>query len=84
MFCKPGEDKILICPPTYGMYSVCAQVNDVGVVKVPLEVEGGKFQLRVDEVRFRLMLAVCCRIRKTNLISVSILDQEDSLCRPKD
>lgn len=35
-FCRPGVDKILVCPPTYGMYSVSAQVNDVGLVKVPL------------------------------------------------
>ncbi|KAJ4294857.1 histidinol-phosphate transaminase [Collariella sp. IMI 366227] len=35
-FCVPGQDKILVCPPTYGMYSVSAQVNDVGLVKVPL------------------------------------------------
>jgi histidinol-phosphate aminotransferase len=35
-FCRPGIDRILVCPPTYGMYSVSAQVNDVGLVKVPL------------------------------------------------
>ncbi len=35
-FCIPARDKILVCPPTYGMYSVSAQVNDVGLVKVPL------------------------------------------------
>ncbi|CAG8983272.1 hypothetical protein HYALB_00002709 [Hymenoscyphus albidus] len=35
-FCIPGKDKILVCPPTYGMYSVSAQVNDIGLVKVPL------------------------------------------------
>lgn len=35
-FCVPGRDKILVCPPTYGMYSVSAQVNDVGLVKIPL------------------------------------------------
>lgn len=35
-FCVPGRDKILVCPPTYGMYSVSAQVNDVALVKVPL------------------------------------------------
>lgn len=56
---KPGEEKILITPPTYGMYSVCAQINDVGVVKVPLELEpvhgeggeNGRFSLRVDKVQ---------------------------------
>ncbi|KAF1929992.1 histidinol-phosphate aminotransferase [Didymella exigua CBS 183.55] len=36
-FCAPGKDKILTCPPTYGMYSVSAQVNDVSLVKVPLQ-----------------------------------------------
>ena len=35
-FCIPGKDRILVCPPTYGMYSVSAHVNDVGLVKVPL------------------------------------------------
>ncbi|RYC58746.1 hypothetical protein CHU98_g7464 [Xylaria longipes] len=35
-FCVPSRDKILVCPPTYGMYSVSAQVNDVGLVKIPL------------------------------------------------
>lgn len=38
-FCAPGKDKILTCPPTYGMYAVSAQVNDVGIVKVPLDVD---------------------------------------------
>jgi histidinol-phosphate aminotransferase len=38
-FCTPGKDKILTCPPTYGMYGVSAQVNDVEVVKVPLDVD---------------------------------------------
>ncbi|KAL4860996.1 pyridoxal phosphate-dependent transferase [Aspergillus spectabilis] len=35
-FCTPGKDSILICPPTYGMYAVSAQVNDVAVLKVLL------------------------------------------------
>jgi len=48
--CTPGKDRVLVCPPTYGMYSVCAQINDVEVVKVPLDVEGGKFLPNVDEV----------------------------------
>lgn len=52
--CRPGKDKILICPPTYGMYSVCAAVNDLEVVKVPLIVEGGKFALDVEAVNKKL------------------------------
>lgn len=34
--CVPGRDKLLICPPTYGMYSICSTVNDVAIEKVPL------------------------------------------------
>ncbi|KAJ3299797.1 histidinol-phosphate transaminase [Borealophlyctis nickersoniae] len=32
------------------MYSVCAQVNGVEVMKVPLDIEEGRFQLRTDEI----------------------------------
>ena len=57
VFCVPGKDKILICPPTYGMYSVSAQTNDVEVVKVPLTVAGGAFTLDVEEVCFLLVVS---------------------------
>ncbi|KAK0547411.1 histidinol-phosphate transaminase [Tilletia horrida] len=46
----PGKDKIAICPPTYGMYSVCAAVNDLAVVKVPLVLEKGEFSLDTEAV----------------------------------
>ncbi|KAH8681367.1 histidinol-phosphate aminotransferase [Xylariales sp. PMI_506] len=48
-FCVPGKDRILVCPPTYGMYSVSAQVNDVGLVKVPL-LPAPEFGLDVDAI----------------------------------
>ncbi|KAK9422429.1 putative Histidinol-phosphate aminotransferase [Seiridium unicorne] len=48
-FCQPARDRILVCPPTYGMYSVSAQVNDVGLVKVPLLPAPG-FQLDVEKI----------------------------------
>lgn len=35
-FCEPAADKIMILPPTYGMYQVAADVNNVDVVAVPL------------------------------------------------
>lgn len=35
-FCDPGKDNIIICPPTYGMYEVSANINDVAIKKVPL------------------------------------------------
>ena len=34
IFCKPGSDNVITTPPTYGMYSVCANVNDVAIKKV--------------------------------------------------
>ncbi len=34
--CEPGKDNVIICPPTYGMYEVSANINDVQVKKVPL------------------------------------------------
>lgn len=52
-FCRPGHDKILICPPTYGMYSVSAHVNDLSVVHVPLDEENG-FVLRPSAVKAAL------------------------------
>src|SRR6476619_1118277 len=36
-FCEPGRDQIIICPPTYGMYEVSAQINNVGIKEVPLQ-----------------------------------------------
>jgi histidinol-phosphate aminotransferase len=55
--CTPGSDRVLVCPPTYGMYSVCAQVNDVGVIKIPLDVRDGRFLPNVDEVATTLAFA---------------------------
>jgi histidinol-phosphate aminotransferase len=36
VFCNPGTDKALLFTPTYGMYEVSASVNDVEIIKVPL------------------------------------------------
>lgn len=35
-FGEPGTDNAIICPPTYGMYEVSANINAIGVRKVPL------------------------------------------------
>ncbi|KAI4133730.1 MAG: hypothetical protein LQ338_000059 [Usnochroma carphineum] len=52
-FCTPAHDKILTCPPTYGMYAVSAQVNDIGIVRVPLDTEQA-FQLQPDAINSTL------------------------------
>jgi len=46
-FCVPGKDKIMIHPPTYGMYQVAASTNDNEVIKVNLTPE---FELAVNEI----------------------------------
>lgn len=35
-FANPGKDKVIICPPTYGMYEVSANINDVEIINIPL------------------------------------------------
>ena len=46
-FCEPGKDNIIICPPTYGMYEVSANINDVQIKKVPLT---SSFQLNLAAI----------------------------------
>jgi len=46
-FCEPKEDQVIALPPTYGMYKVLANTNDVGLINIPL-LEG--FQPNVDEI----------------------------------
>ena len=36
-FCRPGVDNVVAIDPTYGMYQVCAEVNDVEYRKVLLD-----------------------------------------------
>lgn len=36
IFCEPKRDNILICPPTYGMYEVSAEINDVEIKRANL------------------------------------------------
>lgn len=35
-FCEPSKNSILTMPPTYGMYKVAADINDVRTIEVPL------------------------------------------------
>lgn len=47
IFCEPGRDEVIICPPTYGMYRVSADINDVAVREINLT---GEFELDVAKV----------------------------------
>lgn len=37
VFCEPGRDEAIIVSPSYGMYTVAAQINDVTVRTLPLD-----------------------------------------------
>ena len=46
-FCEPGKDNVVILPPTYGMYEVSANINNVEIRKVNLL---SNFQLDLDGI----------------------------------
>lgn len=52
VFCRAGQDDILVCPPTYSMYAVAAGIQGAGVVTVPLR--GEAFELDVEAVVARV------------------------------
>lgn len=61
IFCNPGKDNVIICPPTYGMYEVSGNINDVEIRKVNL-MEG--FQLDVEGIlnavdQYTKLLFIC-------------------------
>ncbi|MGR5360275.1 histidinol-phosphate transaminase [Vibrio mediterranei] len=59
-FCEPGEDSILFCPPTYGMYAISAETIGVNRKTVPLTAD---WQLNLPEIEANLdgvkVLFVC-------------------------
>ena len=46
-FCEPKEDNVILLPPTYGMYGVLANLNNIKIKEVLLS---ESFELRVDEI----------------------------------
>uniref|UniRef100_UPI00404780B8 histidinol-phosphate transaminase n=1 Tax=Algoriphagus sp. TaxID=1872435 RepID=UPI00404780B8 len=46
-FCNPGQDNVILLPPTYGMYGVSAAINGVEVRNVPLTPD---FQLQPEKI----------------------------------
>lgn len=62
-FCRPAIDNVIICPPTYGMYEVSANINDVEIRKVNLLPE--TFQLDTENILKNInqntkLFFVCC------------------------
>lgn len=48
IFCHPRQDEVIICEPTYGMYRVCCDTNDVAVKNVPLD---SNYDIDLDAVK---------------------------------
>jgi histidinol-phosphate aminotransferase len=48
IFCNPGKDKALMFTPGYGMYEVSANINDVEIIKEPLNEH---FQINIDNIK---------------------------------
>ncbi|MBR6319432.1 MAG: histidinol-phosphate transaminase [Prevotella sp.] len=46
-FCRPGKDNVVAIEPTYGMYRVCADINDVEYRPVLLD---DNFQMKADDL----------------------------------
>ena len=46
-FCRPGEDSIVICPPTFGYYEIAARLQGAHIIEAPL---GEDFTLHFDRL----------------------------------
>lgn len=46
-FCNPEVDNVILVPPTYGMYEVSANINDIHIKRVPLTEE---YQLNLEGI----------------------------------
>ena len=49
-FCRANEDDIVICPPTFGMYEVYAQLQSAGIIRVPL-VKANGYALDIEAIK---------------------------------
>ena len=78
-FCRAGQDAVLVCPPTFGMYSVAARIQGADVVSVPLRPEAS-FELDEQAVLERCVdgvkvLFLCSPNNPTG----NLLDEESIL-----
>lgn len=51
IFCRPGIDNVVAPAPTYGMYQVCADINDIEYRSVPMKSD---FQLDIESMKARI------------------------------
>src|SRR5699024_7683626 len=77
IFCQPGEDRVLISPPTFGMYKVAANIHSIEADTVLLDEQ---FGLQVDRLMQKVtaitkLLFLCSPNNPTG----NVLDREDVL-----
>ncbi|UKE71014.1 MULTISPECIES: histidinol-phosphate transaminase [Xanthomonas translucens group] len=48
--CEPGRDAIVITPPVFGMYAVCARLQNARIVEVPLREDATGLVTDIDAV----------------------------------
>lgn len=83
IFCEPGVDKAICLGPTYGMYEVAAQINNISLIEIPLDTDFDIDLAQLDaywERRDIKLLLLCSPNNPTgNLLSAAsvrkILDQ---------
>ncbi len=73
-YCEPGEDKILYCPPTYGMYSVSAESMGIDTALVPLTQE---WQLDLDSIQANLQAVKLVFVCSPNNPTGNLLQRSD-------
>ncbi len=50
VFCRMGRDAVLVTPPVFGMYGVCARLQGVPLLEVPLDDDEQDFCLDLERV----------------------------------
>ena len=73
-FCEPKHDNILVCEPTFGMFKVYAQLNNVEVLDAPLKKNSFLFdeQLILKTTNLRTKLIFICTPNNPTGTSISI------------
>ncbi|MFN8117264.1 MAG: histidinol-phosphate transaminase [Bacteroidia bacterium] len=73
-FCEPKQDNILVCEPTFGMFKVYAQLNNVEVLNAPLIKETFLFdeKLILKTVTVNTKLIFICSPNNPTGTSISI------------
>lgn len=73
-FCEPGQDSIIYCPPTYGMYLVSAQTLGICAKAIPQTVD---WQLDLDTINQQLTGVKLIYICSPNNPTGNLINSDD-------